>query len=77
MLSYFFYLAKLEVIKMKTKITTVLVLILSQKKLPVNVRTRAPVAVILLRRLTTVNIEKCEPFAQGRVLSVVSIGLYN
>ena len=61
---------------MKTKIGTILVLILSQKKLPGNARTRVPVAVILLRSPTTVNTERCEPFAQGRALTVVSIGLH-
>lgn len=39
--SFSFYLTKLEVIKMKTEIATILVLISSQKKLPVNVRTKA------------------------------------
>ena len=73
--SYSFYLTKLEVIKMKTQTVTILVLILSQKKLPVNVRTRVPVAVILLHSPTTVNIERCELFAQGRARTVVSIGL--
>ena len=74
--SYSFYLTKLEVIKMKTKTAKILVLILSQKKLLVNVRTRVLVAVILPRNLTTVNTERCEPFAQGRALIVVSIGLH-
>ena len=50
--------------------------ILLQTRYPVNVKTKAPDAEILLRSLVTASTEKCAIFARDLVVIVVSFSLY-